>query len=140
ANEKGENRKWAQIIGFGDNKLSAMITTVLPVLPNTLRLGIRTPNGILENPLTKVYSNIVSANKQLGKILRHQTINRDINSDAGREMGKGISFDTMLSAEYDEGASTRTKAEKSMAKSASAKNAGKKVYEDLNQQIRNLIY
>lgn len=131
-NEKGENRNWARVIGFGTNKLSAMITTVLPVLPNTQRPGIRTPNGVLENPLTKVYRDIVSANKQLGNVLRQQRATADFGGLAGSEMRKGISFDAMLSSSY---ADDKAKGDK-----ANSSNAGKKAYEDLNQRIHDLIY
>lgn len=121
-NEKGENRNWAQILGFGSNKLSAMIMTHLPVLPNTFRLAIKTPNQTLDNPLSIAYHHIVAANKQLGNILLHKGTSKDIQEDLPSR-GTGVTFDIMLSSVSQDG-----------------KVKGGKAYDDLNQYIKNLIY
>lgn len=59
--------KWADLIGFNQNKLSSLILEFIPVLPNIFRPKVVVGEGktVIQNMLSDKYSNIVALNKIL---------------------------------------------------------------------------
>jgi DNA-directed RNA polymerase beta' subunit len=128
--ETGEPREWSKIIGFGKNKLSALIMTALPVLPNTQRPTVLMP-VVTPHPLSKAYEAIVTSNNALQSVIK--SISTEFQPMGGGIVGSGLSFDTMRGAMPEKETIMKLGKEKVAV-------AGGKVYDELNVRIRDLFY
>ena len=123
-------RGWSRVLGFGNNKLASMINVVFPVISNLQRLDTKTDEKFLQNPLSKIYADIVKHSKMLTEMqTKYKTQNRVDESgeyDNGARRNEALTFIGMQKLKYDE----------NEAKSPS----GADVYNSLNASIKSLIY
>jgi DNA-directed RNA polymerase beta' subunit len=128
--DEDETRNWSKILGFGENKLASMINVVWPVLSNVDRLDTITPERELQNPLSKLYSDMVKYNNMLGSMLSSASV--DYSSQAKNDVTD--EFNGMLGMTYVD----KTKAVKT--EKAKASITGVEIYNSLNTAIKSFIY
>jgi DNA-directed RNA polymerase beta' subunit len=127
-------RGWSRILGFGDNKLAAMINEVWPVMGNPLRLDTKTDNETLQNPLSKLYADATKYNNILGGMINDfETKTKMASADMGPTLqtGGGLTFIKMLTLTMDAKA-PNSKTEKTVT--------GAEVYNSLNTAIKAIVY
>lgn len=81
------SERWAELIGFDQNKLSSLVLDYIPVLPNIFRPKVVVGEGktVIQNMLSDKYSNIVALNEILK---RNDVTFSKLGGETGKEGAK----------------------------------------------------